>query len=101
MVVEVDETNGGGFMGMAIFDMSMSLDGFMRGANPRPEEPMGDSGQRLHEWAFGNGALDLDLAGTGWALGALGAGILGGLGTVLSGRPVAREHTGPIQPHAA
>jgi hypothetical protein len=45
--------------------------------------------------------LDLDLAGTGWALGALGAGILGGLGAVLSGRPAAREHTGPSQPHAA
>jgi putative oxidoreductase len=31
-------------------------------------------------------ALGLDLAGAGWALGALGAGILGGVGAVLSGR---------------
>jgi putative oxidoreductase len=31
-------------------------------------------------------ALGLDVAGAGWALGALGAGLLGGLGAVLSGR---------------
>jgi hypothetical protein len=30
------------------------LDGFMTAANPRPEEPMGDGGQRLHEWAMGS-----------------------------------------------
>jgi putative oxidoreductase len=33
-------------------------------------------------------ALGLDVAGTGWALGALGAGLLAGLGAVLSGRLV-------------
>ncbi len=31
-------------------------------------------------------ALGLDLAGTGWALAALGAGALGGLGAIASGR---------------
>jgi hypothetical protein len=35
-----------------IFDISMSLDGFVTASNVRPEEPMGDGGQRLHEWAF-------------------------------------------------
>jgi hypothetical protein len=45
--------------------------------------------------------LDVEPAGTGWALGALGAGILGGLGAVLSGRLAATQHTGPSQPHAA
>jgi putative oxidoreductase len=35
-------------------------------------------------------ALDLDLAGAGWALGALGAGIAGGLGAVLQGRLASR-----------
>jgi len=35
-----------------IFDISMSLDGFMTATNVRPEEPLGDGGQRLHEWAF-------------------------------------------------
>ena len=36
-----------------IFDFSMSLDGFVTASNVRPEEPMGDGGQRLHDWAFG------------------------------------------------
>ena len=35
-----------------IFDISISLDGFMTATNVRPEEPLGDGGQRLHEWAF-------------------------------------------------
>jgi hypothetical protein len=34
------------------FDISMSLDGFVTAANVRPEEPMGDGGERLHAWAF-------------------------------------------------
>jgi dihydrofolate reductase len=36
-----------------VFDISMSLDGFVTAANTRPDEPMGDGGERLHEWAFG------------------------------------------------
>jgi hypothetical protein len=32
---------------------SMSLDGFITGPNPRPGEPMGDGGERLHEWMAG------------------------------------------------
>ena len=31
----------------------MSLDGFITASGRHPEEPMGDGGQRLHEWAFG------------------------------------------------
>jgi dihydrofolate reductase len=31
----------------------MSLDGYVTAAGVRPEEPMGDGGQQLHEWAFG------------------------------------------------
>ncbi len=42
-------------MGRVSFDISMSLDGFITAANVRPEEPMGDGGQRLHEWAFNSG----------------------------------------------
>ena len=33
--------------------LSMSLDGFITGPNPRPGEPMGDGGERLHEWMAG------------------------------------------------
>jgi len=39
-------------MTKVIFDISMSLDEFVTASNVRPEEPMGDGGQRLHEWAF-------------------------------------------------
>jgi dihydrofolate reductase len=35
-----------------IFDISMSLDGFITASNQTPEEPLGDGGERLHEWAF-------------------------------------------------
>jgi putative oxidoreductase len=36
-------------------------------------------------WSL-DGALDLDLTGAGWALGALGVGVIGGVGAVLAGR---------------
>ena len=32
--------------------MSVSLDGYVTGPDVRPEEPMGDGGERLHEWMF-------------------------------------------------
>src|SRR5215216_4808141 len=42
-------------MGKVIYKMSMSLDGFITGANPRPEAGwvgLGDGGERLHDWGF-------------------------------------------------
>ncbi len=39
-------------MGRVVFDTSMSLDGFMTAANQTAEEPLGEGGERLHEWAF-------------------------------------------------
>jgi dihydrofolate reductase len=33
--------------------ISVSLDGFVAGANDGPELPMGVDGERLHEWVFG------------------------------------------------
>jgi dihydrofolate reductase len=44
-----------------IFDMSMSLDGFVAASNVRPEAPLGDGGQRLHEWAFGDDERNREL----------------------------------------
>ena len=32
--------------------ISISLDGFAAGANPSQEHPLGENGERLHEWAF-------------------------------------------------
>jgi putative oxidoreductase len=37
------------------------------------------------KWSL-DAAFGLDIAGTGWALGALAAGLLGGIGAVLAGR---------------
>src|SRR6266540_6910527 len=58
-------------MSKVIFDISMSLDGFVTASNIRPDEPMGDGGQQLHEWAMGAtdprscGLLDDERSGAG------------------------------------
>lgn len=39
-------------MGKVIFDISMSLDGFITAANARPEAGLDDGGEQLHEWGF-------------------------------------------------
>jgi putative oxidoreductase len=44
-------------------------------------------------WSLDN-VLNIDLTGAGWALGALGAGLLGGIGAVASGRLAGREKAG-------
>jgi dihydrofolate reductase len=63
-------------MTKVIFDMSMSLDGFVTAANVRPEEPLGDGGQRLHEWAFGDDERNRELL----------AEAMNFVGTVIAGR---------------
>ena len=35
------------------FDISMSLDGFVAGPNQSEENPLGEGGEQLHEWALG------------------------------------------------
>ena len=62
-------------MGTVIFDTSMSLDGFMTAANQTAEEPMGEGGLRLVEWAVGDDERGRELL-QGWAadLGAVIAG---------------------------
>jgi hypothetical protein len=47
-------------MTTVIFDISMSLDGFVTASGVRPEEPLGDGGQRLHRWRASGGALPRD-----------------------------------------
>jgi dihydrofolate reductase len=63
-------------MSKVVFDISMSLDGFMTAADPRPDQPMGEGGQRLVEWAFGENEQDREVLTMG----------LGGLGAVIAGR---------------
>ena len=48
-------------MSRVIFDISMSLDGFVTTENARPEEPLGDGGRRLHEWVFGGDERNREL----------------------------------------
>jgi dihydrofolate reductase len=48
-------------MTKVIFDISMSLDGFVTASDVRPEEPLGDGGQLLHEWAFGGDERNREL----------------------------------------
>ena len=62
-------------MAKVFFDISMSLDGFITAANRTPEQPLGDGGERLHEWAFGEDERNQQLMSD--ALGSLGAVITG------------------------
>jgi dihydrofolate reductase len=62
-------------VGKVIFDISLSLDGFMTAANQRPQEPMGDGGLRLVEWAFGDDERDRAILSDGIA--SIGAVIAG------------------------
>jgi dihydrofolate reductase len=62
-------------VGKVIFDISMSLDGFMTAANRRPEEPMGDGGLRLVDWAIGGDEFNQRYLEQ--AIGRLGATICG------------------------
>jgi dihydrofolate reductase len=63
-------------MSKVFFDISMSLDGFMTAANQRPEEPLGDGGQQLHQWAFGDDRRDREVLTRG----------VSGTGAVIAGR---------------
>jgi dihydrofolate reductase len=40
-------------MGKVVLDISMSLDGYVAGPRPTLEEPLGENGERLHEWILG------------------------------------------------
>jgi dihydrofolate reductase len=62
-------------MGKVIFDISMSLDGFITAAGQRPGEPMGQGGMRLVDWAFGADERDRAVLTDGIA--SIGAVIAG------------------------
>jgi dihydrofolate reductase len=77
-------------MGSVIYDKSMSLDGFIAGANMRVEAGLGDDGERLHDWAFKDPAgMEMILAE------------VGNLGAVICGRTtydMSIPHWGPDGP---
>ncbi|HEY3430113.1 MAG TPA: dihydrofolate reductase family protein [Cyclobacteriaceae bacterium] len=41
-------------MRKVILETSMSLDGFSAGPNINPKQPLGEHGERLHDWMFGS-----------------------------------------------
>jgi dihydrofolate reductase len=63
-------------MSKVIFDISMSLDGFITAQRQTAEEPLGKGGERLHEWAFGADERNRSLM----------EGAVGALGAVVTGR---------------
>ncbi|RBM04700.1 dihydrofolate reductase family protein [Streptomyces sp. PT12] len=63
-------------MSNVAIDISMSLDGFVTASGVRPDEPLGDGGERLHTWAFGADSRDRDVLERGSA----------GTGAVVAGR---------------
>jgi dihydrofolate reductase len=65
-------------MGKVVYDISMSLDGFIAGANARPEAGLGDGGERLHDWGF-NSADPRNRALMEWYA-TMGANIFGRTG---------------------
>jgi len=58
------------------------------------------SGAGAGNWSLDN-ALGIDLAGVAWALGALGAGLLGGIAAVAGGRFASRDPRGQGHPTPA
>ena len=45
-------------MTKVVFDISLSLDGFMTADKQTPEEPMGPGGNVVHNWAFAGDEQD-------------------------------------------
>lgn len=51
-------------MGKVIFNMTMSLDGFVAGANDSPDNPLGDGGAPIFNW-YNSGDTDYAFPGMG------------------------------------
>jgi dihydrofolate reductase len=59
------------------FDVSTSLDGFVAGPNVRPDNPMGDGGERLHDWMFVGKTADQSRAWEESVFAPVGALVMG------------------------
>ncbi len=62
-------------MARVIADISISLDGFVTGPDPGPENGLGDGGEALHTWALHPDPVDHDVLDA--AVAATGAVIMG------------------------
>jgi dihydrofolate reductase len=78
--------------------ISTALDGFIAGHSPRAEQPLGDGGERLHEWMYGLEAFRKrqGLAGgtTNWDAEIIEES-LAGTGAVIMGRRMFGGGDGP------
>lgn len=54
-------------MGIVIFDISTSLDGYITAAHQTAEVPMGPGGDAVHDWAFGNDDVNAEYLRTAGA----------------------------------
>jgi dihydrofolate reductase len=83
---------------MLKLDISMSLDGYVAGPNPTLEQPLGEGGERLHEWIVGLATWRESHGLEGGATGAddeVLAESLGNTGAVLMGRRMFSGGAGP------
>jgi dihydrofolate reductase len=62
-------------MGKVVADITVSLDGFVTGPDPGPEQGLGHGGEGLHTWAFSTDPVDREVLAT--ATGATGAVVMG------------------------
>jgi dihydrofolate reductase len=81
-------------MATVVLDMSMSLDGFVTGPNPREGLPLGDGGQRLHDWMFSRRA-DCGRREAADADAAITRELFASTGAVLMGRRIFDLGIGP------
>jgi dihydrofolate reductase len=85
-------------MAMIRFDLSMSLDGFIAGPNPSVEDPLGEGGMQLHEWAFALAAWRAPHGKEGGAVNASTAVMqdtLANVGATVMGRNMFGGGSGP------
>src|SRR5215472_16655381 len=93
-----DPQRKGGMMGSLICDISMSLDGFVAGPNATLEQPLGEGGEKLHEWLMATKAFRATHGMTGGEDSAdsrLVEEHLRSIGATIMGRPMFSGGAGP------
>lgn len=73
-------------MGDVVVDISMSLDGFVTGPDPGPDNGLGTGGEPVHEWAFSADEADQQVV----------AATVASTGAVLMGRRLFDVVDGPL-----
>src|SRR3954471_16995810 len=85
-------------MGKLTLDITMSLDGFVAGPNQTIEQPLGEGGERLHEWVYGLASWRERHGGPGGETNAdddIVKESLGSTGAVVMGRRMFSGGAGP------